>query len=94
MTARCSRNPADSQAIENSGRVPPFYADAGSARRQKSEYRGKLKMSPKFQQFHRTFKTTREDRKLWPKIQIVSRTLGFPAEIRNRNGTIEKLRGK
>jgi ribosomal protein L35 len=67
---------------------------AGSARRQKIESRGKLKMSPKFQQFGGTFKTTREDRKLRPKIQIVSRTLGVPPEIRNRSRTIEKFREK
>jgi hypothetical protein len=51
-------------------------------------------MSPRFQKFRGRFKTTREDRKLWPKIQIVSRTLGVPTEIRNRNGTIEKFRRK
>jgi hypothetical protein len=71
-----------------------FPAAAGFARRQKIESRGKLKVSPEFQKFRATFKTTREDRKLWPKIQIVSRTLGGLPEIRNRNGTIEKLRGK
>jgi hypothetical protein len=31
---------------------------------------------------------------LWPEIQIVSRTLAVPPEIRNRNGTIEKFREK
>jgi hypothetical protein len=52
--------------------VPLFFAAAGSARRQKTKSRGKLKMSPKFQKFRGKFKTTREDRKLWLKIQIVS----------------------
>ena len=51
-------------------------------------------MSPKFQKFRGRFKTTPQNRKPWPKIQIVSRTLGVPPEIRNRNGTIEKFRGK
>jgi hypothetical protein len=54
---------------------------AGSARRQKIESRRKSKMSPNFQKFRRRFKTTREDQKLWPKIQIVGRTLGAPPEI-------------
>ena len=49
-------------------------------------------MLPKCEQFLGTFKTTREDRTLWPKIQIVSRTLAVPPEIRNRNGIFEKLR--
>jgi hypothetical protein len=83
-----------SQAIENSGRVPLFLWLPVPARRQKIESREKLKMSPKFQKFHGKFKTTREDRKLWPKIQIVSRTLGVLPEIRNCNGRIEKSRGK
>jgi hypothetical protein len=51
-------------------------------------------MSPKLQKFRRIFQTNREDRTLWPKIQIVSRTLGVPLEIRNRGATIEKFRGK
>jgi hypothetical protein len=55
------------------------------------ESRGKLKMSPQFQKFLGTFKTTREDRTLWLKIQIVSRTLAVPREISNRSGTFEKL---
>jgi hypothetical protein len=64
---------------------------AGFAGRQNIESRGKLKMSPKCEQFLGTFKTTREDRTLWPKIQLVSRTLAVPPEIRNRNGKLEKL---
>src|SRR5215471_7211158 len=71
-----------------------FFVAAGSASRQKIESRRKLKMSPNFQEFRGRFKTTREDRKLWPKIQIVSRTLGAPPEIRKCSGTIEEFRGK
>jgi len=58
-----------------------FFVAAGSARRQKIASRRKLKMLPNFQKFRGRFKTTREDRKLWPKIRIVSRTLGAPPEI-------------
>jgi hypothetical protein len=31
---------------------------------------------------------------VWPEIQIVSRTLGVPPEIRNRSRIIEKFSGK
>jgi hypothetical protein len=51
-------------------------------------------MSPKFEKFRGRFKTTREDRKLRPKIQILSRTLGAPPEIRNCSRRIEKFSGK
>jgi len=58
------------------------FAAVGSARRQKIESREKLKVRvTKFQKFRGTFKTTREDRSRWPKIKIVSRTLGVPPEI-------------
>jgi len=41
--ARNQRNPADSQAIENSGRVPLFFVAAGSARSQKNRISGQIK---------------------------------------------------
>ena len=71
-----------------------FFVASVSARRQKIESPGKLKVPPEFQKFRGGFKTTREDRKLWPEIQIVSRTSRLPPEIRNRNGTIQKFSGK
>jgi hypothetical protein len=64
------------------------------AGRKKIESRGKVKMSPKFQKFSVRCKTTRENRKPWPRVQIFSRTLGVPPEIRNRSRAIEKFHGK
>jgi hypothetical protein len=72
--------------MKNPGCVP--------ARRQKIESRKKLKMSAQFQRFCGKCKTTRADRNLRAKTQIVSRRLGAPPEIRNCRGTIEKFRGK
>jgi hypothetical protein len=60
----------------------------------KIESSGKIKMWPEFQKFSGKFKTTRASRNLWPKIQILGRTLRVPLEIRNGGGTIEKFRGK
>jgi hypothetical protein len=41
--ARNQRNPADSQVIENSGRVPLFFAAAGSAGTQNNRISRKIK---------------------------------------------------
>jgi hypothetical protein len=78
--ARNQRNPADSQAIENSGRVPLFLWPAGSVKRQKIESRGKLKMSPKFQKFRGKFKSSAEVPEQLGKIENFSRKFKSSAE--------------
>jgi hypothetical protein len=77
----CRGNPADSQAIENSGPGVPLFLRLPVPTGRKNRISRKIK-------------NVAEVSKVPPKIQIVSRTPRVPPEIRNRNGTIEKFSGK
>jgi hypothetical protein len=98
--ARNQRNPADSQAIENSGRVPIFFAGCRFRQRAKNRISGKIKNVAEVSKvplrigfFAGTIKTSPADRNLQPEnpnLPQKAERFGGNSKLLRKNQTLRR----